>query len=175
MKIKYADYPNWDKVLEKYYKNIYVEKEDFVGNISILKVIKAKKKIVTKEGNTILDDNFKWLEFYPEDNKNVSTSACLNEKNEILDWYFDIALNTYITNEGVPYIEDLYLDISIDRRFDKIELLDEDELKEALDNKIIRKSEFEMAYNVANSLIQRLNGKIEELEKFTLKYLELFE
>ena len=35
MKRKYADYPNWKKVLKKEYKNRYFNNDDFKGNVSI--------------------------------------------------------------------------------------------------------------------------------------------
>ena len=43
MRQKYADYPNWKRVLEKEYKNKYFDNEDFKGNISLLKAVKVKK------------------------------------------------------------------------------------------------------------------------------------
>ena len=92
MRQKYADYPNWKRVLEKEYKNKYFDNEDFKGNISLLKAVKVKEKLMVGENNlVVLDDGYKWLELYPEDNKNIAVSVCLSDKDEILEWYFDIA------------------------------------------------------------------------------------
>ena len=46
MKIKLADYPNWKQVEEKQYINQYFNNEEFKGNVSLLKVIKVKERIV---------------------------------------------------------------------------------------------------------------------------------
>ena len=56
--------------------------------------------------------------------------------------------------DGIPYEDDLYLDVVIvpDGR---IHVLDEDELKSAYDRKEVSKEEYEMAYRVANKIIEK--------------------
>lgn len=73
---------------------------------------------------------------------------------------------------GLPYEDDMYLDVLVtDAR--EIILLDEDELKEALDKKQITKVEFENAYREAYLLMNRLQSKKQELQNFTDKYLNM--
>ena len=176
MKLKYADYPNWNRVNKKTYINKHFDNEDFTGNISLLIAEEVKQKLVVNKANrelVILDNNFKWLEIYPENNPNIAVSAAIDDKDKIIEWYIDIAKSTHLTENGVPYIEDLYLDIVV-YPSGKIEMLDEDELKEALNNKYISKSDFNLAYNVANRVIKEIEGKTEEITNFTNKYYELF-
>lgn len=175
MKIKLADYPNWKQVEEKQYRNKYFNNEDFKGNISLLTIVKVKEKII-KEKNGVeivaFDDNFKWLEIYPENNKNVAWHATINNKDEILYWYFDIAKDSSVTEEGVPYIEDLYLDL-LWYPSGEFKLEDEDELKNALDEGEITKEQYDLAYKVANSIIEQLEGNTQKLIEFTNKYYNL--
>lgn len=169
MKIKYADYPNWKEVETKEYKNKYLKNEKFEGNISLLiakKVIKKNFKVENGKKIKTFDDNFKWLEIYPEQNKNIALTACFNDKNEIMSWYFDIAKNSYLTEKGIPCIDDLYLDIMM-YPSGKIEMLDEDELKQALEEKDITKEDYDLAYKVAEEIIENIEGKTNELTKFT--------
>jgi predicted RNA-binding protein associated with RNAse of E/G family len=91
MKIKYADYPTWDRVKEKSYINKYFDNEDFKGNISLLTAVKVKEKLVVDDNLVIMDDGFEWLEIYPDNNKNIAVSVCISDKKEIREWYFDIA------------------------------------------------------------------------------------
>ena len=173
MKRKYADYPNWKKVLKKEYKNRYFNNDDFKGNVSLLTAVKVKERLINSETNVVtIDDGFKWLEFYPEDNKNIAASVCINNKNEILEWYFDIAKDSSLTDEGVPYIEDLYLDVILTPN-GEIKLIDQEELQEALDEKIIVQEEFDLAYKVANNLMNQLQGKLDNIIDFTNKYFDL--
>lgn len=172
MKRKYANYPNWDRVLKKDYKNKYFCEIDFEGNISLLTAVKVKEKLVDYNNLVILDDNFKWLQFYPENNKNIAVSVCINNKNEILQWYFDIAKDSSLTEEGVPYIDDLYLDVIL-AKDGEIKVIDQDELQEALDNKIIMQEDFDLAYRVADDLINQINGNFDKIISFTEKYFNM--
>lgn len=177
MKRKYADYPNWERVEKKKYVNKYFDNEDFKGNISLLHVLKVKEKLVVDvDGKELvaLADNYKWLEVYPDNNKNVSLIILVDNKKEILQWYFDIAKNTAFTEDGVPYIDDLYLDVVM-YPSGKVKMVDQDELQQALDIGDITQEDFDLAYKVADTLIKDIDGKVEELKKFTYKYLEYFE
>lgn len=73
---------------------------------------------------------------------------------------------------GIPFEDDLYLDVVVTSE-GKIILLDEDELKGALDRMEITNREYKEAYKEANRLIDRLSNKKEELEEFTNKYFKL--
>lgn len=70
-----------------------------------------------------------------------------NQNKEIIEWYFDISKEIGSEN-GVSYEDDLYLDVVVNPDGEII-LLDEDELKEALDRLEISKEDYDMAYNEA--------------------------
>ena len=70
----------------------------------------------------------------------------------------------------IQYEDDLYLDVVVNPEGEII-LLDEDELKEALDRLEISKEDYNMAYNEDNMLMNKLKGNKCELEAFTNKYL----
>lgn len=174
LKRRFADGRNKaNDILEKDYKNIRIENAEFIGNISLLEIKKVREKwLVDEEQRCILAENFKWLEIYP-DGKNYCISVMYDEVENIVEWYFDVAKQLGEEDE-VPFEEDLYLDVVVvpDGR---IHLLDEDELQEAYAEKIVDKQEYEMAYKVANELIQKYSSKenIDELAKFSNKYLNI--
>ena len=60
-----------------------------------------------EETRCILDENYHWLEIYP-DNKNYAITAMLNTENEVVEWYFDMTKFNGIEN-GIPYIMDFML------------------------------------------------------------------
>ena len=156
-----------------YYKIKSVNNDDFAGDIAYISFNEMNKPYIIKEiGLCIANDNYKWLEFYDYNSK-IRLTAMYNDKNEIIEWYFDIARE--IGNEnGNPYEDDLYLDIIVNPSGEII-LLDEDELKEALDRLEVSEESYDMAYNEANKLIQNLEGKKDKLEEFTNKYLKELE
>lgn len=170
LKKKYADKYVDKKVKKAEQKILSVKENDFTGDVYFYNFLEVKDKIVIPNGKSILDDNYKWLEFYDYNSK-IKLTAIYDENNKIIEWYFDIARK--IGNEnGIPYEDDLYLDVVVTPSGEII-LLDEDELKDALKRMEITNSEYENAYKEANHLKDRLRGKKDKLQEFTDKYLKL--
>jgi len=149
-----------------------IHENDFYGDICYYDFKNANIKISTPKGKVIIDNNYKLLGFYDYSSK-VKLSAFYDKNGQIIEWYFDIAKELGKEN-GIPYEDDLYLDIVL-RPDGKIILLDEEELKEALKRFEITKAEYKMAYEEANKLIMLLKGNKEKLKNFTNKYLNYFE
>lgn len=169
MVIKYADFP-MKYVTEKEFRNMYVSEEDFKGYVSQISIIKANQPIRT-EKNYIerANSGYKWLEFYP-DNSNIAMTVTYDDQNNIIQWYFDIA-NKIDIKDDIPYIEDLYLDVVLTND-NKCFLLDEDELEAALEINDINKQQYDMAYKIADELIEKIKNKKQELISFSNKYFE---
>lgn len=173
LKKRFADGRNKSiDILEKDFRNMRIDNEEFNGNVSLLSIKKVRKEwYVDEENRCILANNYKWLEIYP-DEKNYCLTVMYDEKEKIVEWYFDIARGVGEEN-GVPYEDDLYLDVVLvpDGR---IHLLDEDELDDAYKKREINQKEFDMAYRVANEIIEKYQEKdnIEKLKDFSNKYLE---
>jgi predicted RNA-binding protein associated with RNAse of E/G family len=79
----------------------------------------------------------------------------LNEKKEIVQWYLDICYCHGVTENGVPWYKDLYLDIIIFPDHTWI-LVDEDELEGALQTGAITKREYDYAWFITGDLIKKL-------------------
>ena len=119
-----------------------------------------------------MDDNYEWLEIYPDDEKYAIT-VMFDDKKNLVEWYFDTIKRSGIEND-IPYIDDLYLDLVIRRNGNQI-ILDEDELKEALEANDITKEDFEMAYKAVNELKEKYSNNLDELLELTNKLYDKFE
>ncbi len=112
---------------------------------------------------TKLDKNYTILEYTPLD-KLYNVRVHINDKLQILEYYFDIILENeirIIDGQEIPFYNDLYLDViyyqSVATRSDNFILLDDrDELKDALKEGKIDQEEYDLAYSVANSLMEEL-------------------
>lgn len=158
------DYPNVKKISQKL---ISIESNDFKGDVYLNHFIEVKAPIMVGEGLCIQNDNYKWLEFYDYSSK-IRLTAMYDEKNEIIEWYFDIARMIGKENEN-PYEDDLYLDVILTQDGNII-LLDEDELKEAFERRELTKEQYNETYKIANDLINNIKGKVNEIKAFTDKY-----
>ena len=150
------------------YKKRSIKSDEFTGDICYYKFNSVNKKIYIPNGTCIMDNDYEWLEFYDYNSK-IKLSALYNQNKEIIEWYFDIT-KVIGKENGIPYEDDLYLDVVVNPEGEII-LLDEDELKAALDRLEISKEDYNMAYNEANMLMNKLKGNKCELEAFTNKYL----
>lgn len=112
---------------------------------------------------TKLDKNYTILEYTPLD-KLYNVRVHINDKEQILEYYFDIILQNEIRKiEGkdIPFYNDLYLDViyyqKVATQTDNFILLDDrDELKGALNDGKIDQEEYDLAYEVENSLMEEL-------------------
>ena len=172
MRRRFANSAN-NGVNEFYQKRI--ENDYFCGYACYLKMKNVIKPLKVNDGEfqaCLLDENYEWLELYP-DNENYAITIMFDDNNNLIEYYFDIAREVGILN-GMPYEDDLYLDVVVTPK-GEILLLDEDELKSAYDRKEVSKEEYEMAYRVANKIIEKGKNKkyLDELTKFTTKYLKI--
>lgn len=142
------------KWCEKYRSATKYIQDIYNGYASIIHIDKVNERLAfSVEGRELClgDNGYIWLTFLP-DNSNWCMSAMYDDTGNIIEWYFDITNKNGIDEQGNPYQDDLYLDVILlpDGTISK---LDEDELENALNNGEITKQEFDMAYEVCDSLI----------------------
>lgn len=169
-KRRFADSPKKRaNVLAVEQKMLEIYENDFCGNVFLNDFTQVKNPTLLENGLCLIDANYKWLQFYDDDSK-ICLTAIYNEKNEIVEWYFDIAREIGKEN-GVPYEDDLYLDVVLKPNGETV-LLDEDELKEVFERMEMTKKEFDEAYEIARNLMKRLQGNQDKVRDFTNKYLQ---
>ncbi|ERI95087.1 hypothetical protein HMPREF1982_00485 [Clostridiales bacterium oral taxon 876 str. F0540] len=169
---KFLDRPNWRRVLRKRFYYTYIEDESFCGYIAAVFIDKTREPLIKNmlgRDFCLAKEGYVWLECLPKGGRYCLTTM-INEKQEIVQWYFDIIRESGVNNRGIPYFDDMYLDVVV-LPPDNILLLDEDELEEALDNKDITKEDYEMAYNEAKRIMEDID--VEKLTSFSKKYFEI--
>lgn len=113
-----------------------------------------------------IDKNYKMLEYTPVD-ENYNVRVFVNDKNEIFEYYIDIT-NGMELRDGVPYYNDLYLDViyynnkeimrKVSDTKDQLRLVDTEELEDALNQELITKQQYDEAYNAANKIIGEIKS-----------------
>lgn len=174
MKTKIADRPNWSRIIRKRYFQQYVRDDSFEGHLSFLFLDEVKDPLRVKYGSRevcIVDHNYVWMMFFPV-NKPYSLTVMVDRDHNVVQWYFDIIKSIQLTNEGVPVIEDLFLDLVVLPN-GELYLLDEDELAAALENKEIDETDFMLASEAMKDLRTRIDQGRNELINKTETYLKL--
>ena len=114
-----------------------------------------------------MDNNYSIIEVIPK-NENYAMRVYFDENNNILQYYFDVSLKNGVDEETkVPFYDDLFVDITVTDG--KIEVLDEDELDDALNSKIISKADYDLAIQTRDKLLSELQNGTNEYFNMNLK------
>ena len=106
--------------------------------------------------------------------ENYNIRFYVDTKKNIVDYYIDMTLENGVEYK-MPYYIDLYLDITHYPETDKAEFFDEDELKDALDEGLISKEDYDLAYKVGNKLLTEIKNKTNKyLNMDIIKYINKY-
>lgn len=167
LKKKLMSRSNWLRVNDRSYVYDTIESSLFtsaVGLIHIKSVSEPSIKHYLNKAVKIVDNDFYWLQFAPKE-KQFWLTVMFNEKEELIQYYFDITKENIILDNGESYFYDIFLDIVM-LTDGNLFLLDEDELEEALNENTITKDEFVKAHEVADDIMSKLKGNESELREF---------
>ena len=156
------------------YKKIRIDEDYFKGYVCVLKFENIEKPLIVyngKENICIKNNNYEWIEVYPDGERYAITIMYDNNK-DIIEWYFDISKKIGIEN-GIPYEDDLYLDLVIMPNGEKI-VIDEDELLNAKENGDITQEDVKLAYEVLQKLDNKYVNNFNELINLTNYLLSKF-
>ena len=176
MKKSRLSYDEWKCILLKELSGTFINSDFFDGYIGLIKIIEVNEAQIWKYNGqtiTVCDKGMKWLSILPR-NDHYCITAMFDTKSDILLWYIDIIMAQGINKDGVPYFEDLYLDLIIYP--DGTVITDDmDELEEALSNNNITQEQFEIAIFTGNRIKNSLVSDMNNFKRFTQKCLEMIE
>ncbi|MBO1198848.1 DUF402 domain-containing protein [Staphylococcus simiae] len=165
MKVKYIDKRHWRRLIDREYTEVKVNNNRFKGIIGLVTMKKVREPLeVTVVGQNIVvaDDNYQWLQILPE-KKRYSITVMFDNNGNPLEYYFDINIKN-ITQKGNARTVDLCLDV-LALPSGQFELVDEDDLLAAFENKQITKKQFHEAYMIAHQIMAELSEDFEQFQK----------
>jgi predicted RNA-binding protein associated with RNAse of E/G family len=155
------------------YKQVYIEEQHFNGFMPMLYLDKVRQPLNVKYGTEeicIVNDGFMWLQQFPMEANHALTTV-IDTDGKIVQWYFDIVNHFGVSEEGIPYFEDLFLDVVVLPN-GHIHMLDEDELQEALQSGVITENMFQMAHQEANKLVISIEAAQNYLINHSDRYID---
>ncbi|WP_010094222.1 DUF402 domain-containing protein [Ornithinibacillus scapharcae] len=169
VKRRYGDRSNWPRIIERQYAQANLDEEQFKGNITLIEMVKVKKALMVTYGENeicIVHDGYRWLLQFPHGQHHAITTTFDKEGN-IVQWYIDICVENGV-EDGVPYTDDLYLDIVV-LPTGEVFVLDEEELEEALATGTINQELYDLAWSETKRLLDGIYRK--ELELLSLAHI----
>ncbi|CAM3153740.1 DUF402 domain-containing protein [Paenibacillus sediminis] len=159
MKRKKADRQDWHRVQKREFICRFFDEVGFRGHVTLISIHQVKeplKRILNNQEFCLVDDGYYWMQHFPLES-NYCVTTMINNKKEVIQWYFDIAKSTGI-NDGIPYWDDLFLDVVVFPN-GEFYIKDEDELEEALKDKCINENDYNLAKDTMNELIKEIENK----------------
>lgn len=152
----------------KYQIKLYLDEDDCY--ISVKKLIKVDKKFIISDNLCVMDDGYYVLEVVPK-YENYAMRLFFDNNKKPLEYYFDICKNSGLDPISlVPFYDDLYLDITVLN--EKINILDEDELKQALEINDITDEDYKLTMVIKEKLLSEIKNKSNKfMNKDYYKYL----
>lgn len=173
MRRKYIDRSNWEMIERSKSVLINTFQERFNGYASATFIEKVYEKLMCNLNGRqfcIVDDGYTWIQRLPVE-RNWCITTMFDENNNIIQWYFDITKQNNIDMYGQPFYDDLYLDIVVFPS-GEIVLLDEDELREPLEKGDITEVDFDLAYNMANQIMNGIAKHVTYLSSISFNDLD---
>ncbi|HEX7733955.1 MAG TPA: DUF402 domain-containing protein [Ktedonobacteraceae bacterium] len=167
MRRKSAARVDWERVLERRFIVQRIDAADYHGYVTLLRLDKVSEPLFVKFGQErvcIADQGYDWVQHFPDGEHFVLLSA-FDERGELVQWYIDIVESMGVDENGVPWYQDLYLDIVVAPNGETL-LLDVDELDEALRQGEITSGQYNFAWQQASALLDAL-----ETDLFRLLWL----
>ncbi|HDR7668577.1 DUF402 domain-containing protein [Bacillus wiedmannii] len=155
MKRKYGDGSSWKRLIEKNYRVKQVE-EGMLGILEIKKVREPSCKEYDGEELCIAADQYTWIQYFIN-GKNFAITAMLDGQKKLVQYYIDVAKEYEIDDRGLPYFDDLYLDVVLLPN-GKMYVLDEDELEDAYKSGDVTKEEYELAWYTTKWIIDAIKN-----------------
>ena len=174
MKKSRLSYDEWKCIISKDIFGKTVNSEllnGYIGFIDIKGVSEIQTWKFNGENITVCDKGIKWLSILPQ-NDWYCITAMMDENEKVLLWYIDMIANQGIDVDGVPYFDDLYLDLVV-YPDGTIIVDDMDELEEALSKKDITQAQFNLAIETSHRLQQGLLSDISSFTEYTGRCYEM--
>ncbi|MGM0804170.1 MAG: DUF402 domain-containing protein [Bacillota bacterium] len=166
MERKMANRPDWKRVTDRHFEVTHKENSCFNGNVTAIHLKQVSEPLIVNYKDhevCIADSGYTWMQHFPKGEKYTITTV-LDGNGKVVQFYIDMCIDHGVDENGIPWFDDLYLDIVIlpDK---ELFLLDDNELMDAFNKGIIDEHQMKLAHETAQKIIaMHKEGKFEQLE-----------
>lgn len=173
MKRKSLSYASWTCILKKSLRVRRVT-ESFAGHVALLRIHEVTEPQVWHwQGKplTVCDKGMAWLSMLPE-RGGWCVTAQMNADGTVALWYIDMIAGQGVDEDGVPWFDDLYLDLIVSPD-GTVHVDDRDELDEALRQGDITEEQHRQALDTCATLQKGLESGVSALQTLTDRCCQL--
>ena len=155
---KFADRADWRRVTGRRFSVSRHETAEFTGYLTLLCIDEVREPLYLEEGALrvcVADCGFSWLQHFPA-GTNYTLTTMFDAQGGVVQWYIDICRSHGVDERGIPWFDDLYLDIVVTPG-GRVQLLDAEELDEALHTGAISQEDYAFARGAARAVLTALD------------------
>ena len=170
MKRSNLSYQEWKCILQKKMYGKQVNESWFRGYIGLIDIGRVTEPQVWNcngKDITVCKRGRRWLTLLPWEG-NYCITAMMNRWGKVLLWYIDMIAAQGVGEDGIPWFDDLYLDLVVFPD-GHIHVDDRDELEAALAEGDITQEQFDLALRTAEELQTGLLSDMAAFQTFTRK------
>jgi len=157
MTYKRADRPGWPRLRARRFVCQRIGDEHLSGYVTLLRMVEVAEPLwVThhEQRVCIADTGYSWLQIFPEGASHTHTTMFDAEGQPVQD-YIDLVAEQGVAEDGIPWYDDLYLDIAWIAESAPL-LLDQEELEAAHAIGAITQEQYDLARGEAARLLVAL-------------------
>jgi predicted RNA-binding protein associated with RNAse of E/G family len=154
MKRKSAERSDWPRVTARRFQSARLDSDDYCGHLTLLRIDAVTAPLIeTYHGRSSLvaDAGFSWLQQFPDGARHAVTTA-FDAQGTPVQWYVDIVRAHGLDARGIPWYDDLYLDVIL-QPWGEVIVVDADELDEALGAGLVSLDEYHLAWREVHHLL----------------------
>lgn len=156
MKRKYGDWLGWERILAHTFTVARVERPAFCGVVTLYTMLDVREplyKPVAGELTLIADVGFRWLQLYSADSQGqtYTVTAAFNPAEIVVQWYIDVCSAHGVDHNGIPWHDDLYLDLVANQR-GVVDILDASDLELAVECGMTPLATYDLAWREVHRL-----------------------
>jgi predicted RNA-binding protein associated with RNAse of E/G family len=161
LKRRYADRRGWRRVLRRRFYLSHLNTPEFTGDVALfcLDAVREPLRVKLEERwLCIADAGHSWLQHFSADEPHHTVTTMFDAQGQIVQWYIDVCKEHGVSEQGIPWLDDLYLDIVIVPSSGPV-LLDADELEGALRSGDITQADHDLAWQEAKRLVAQIERR----------------
>jgi hypothetical protein len=150
-----ADRAEWRLIVERRFVVSYLETAEFTGYATLLLLDRfAEPFWVELDGQSccVAADGFSWLQHFPVGERYTLTTM-FDAAGDVVQWYLDVCIEHGVDEQGVPWFDDMYLDVVVSSS-GSVHLVDADELADAARRGVVSRRDYDQAWAEARRLLE---------------------
>ena len=148
-------FDEWNKTVPKKEVHLFENEEMYGAFINIIEVKKPQVWFCFDKMINVADNGYKWLVVLPKED-DYAITMYLDRNDVPLLWYIDLIDGIGVDEDGVPFYNDMFLDLLVSDSGQVVED-DRDELEKAYSDGIINSKQYQKVISVSEQLKQRIS------------------